>query len=137
MLAFLAMRLPLLSGLLLAALLSPAARAAKDLQVYFVDVEGGQATLIVAPSGESMLIDTGWPGHNHRDADRIIDTVTSQPASPTHPQGSKPQEPQPQSESGKGPGSSRLVPPAAEPGGPESPRPTTKTRTSVRCGSLS
>jgi beta-lactamase superfamily II metal-dependent hydrolase len=66
------MRFPLLFGFFLATLLSPAARAAKDLQVYFVDVEGGQATLIVAPSGESMLIDTGWPGHNHRDADRII-----------------------------------------------------------------
>lgn len=39
------------------------------LQVYFVDVEGGQATLIVAPSGESLLIDSGYPGE--RDADRI------------------------------------------------------------------
>ena len=27
-----------------------------------VDVEGGEATLFVAPSGESMLVDTGWPG---------------------------------------------------------------------------
>jgi beta-lactamase superfamily II metal-dependent hydrolase len=45
--------------------------AAKDLQIYFIDVEGGQATLFVAPSGESMLIDTGWSGHNSRDADRI------------------------------------------------------------------
>jgi competence protein ComEC len=45
--------------------------AAKNLEVYFVDVEGGQATLMVAPSGESLLVDTGWGGHNHRDADRI------------------------------------------------------------------
>lgn len=45
--------------------------AAKDLQVYFIDVEGGQATLFVSPSGESMLVDTGWSGHNSRDADRI------------------------------------------------------------------
>jgi competence protein ComEC len=45
--------------------------AAKNLQVSFIDVEGGQATLIVSPSGESMLIDTGWAGFNHRDADRI------------------------------------------------------------------
>jgi beta-lactamase superfamily II metal-dependent hydrolase len=45
--------------------------AAKDLEIYFVDVEGGQATLFVAPSGESMLIDTGWSGHNSRDAGRI------------------------------------------------------------------
>jgi competence protein ComEC len=42
------------------------------LQVYFVDVEGGQATLFVTPSGESLLIDTGWPGNNGRDADRIV-----------------------------------------------------------------
>ena len=45
--------------------------AAKNLEIYFIDVEGGQSTLFVAPSGESMLIDTGWSGHNSRDADRI------------------------------------------------------------------
>lgn len=45
--------------------------AAKNLEIYFIDVEGGQATLIVPPGGESMLIDAGWPGFNHRDADRI------------------------------------------------------------------
>ncbi len=45
--------------------------AAKNLEVYAIDVEGGQATLIVSPSGESMLIDTGWGGHNKRDAERI------------------------------------------------------------------
>src|SRR6185437_3983258 len=42
-----------------------------DLRVYFIDVEGGQATLFVTPAGESMLVDTGWPGANGRDADRI------------------------------------------------------------------
>ena len=49
-----------------------AAPAAKSLQIYFVDVEGGQATLIVTPLGESLLIDTGWPGSEGRDADRIV-----------------------------------------------------------------
>ena len=49
-----------------------AAQARKDLQIYFVDVEGGQATLFVTPAGESLLIDTGWPGNNGRDADRIV-----------------------------------------------------------------
>lgn len=49
-----------------------AAPAATTLDVYFVDVEGGQATLIVSPSGQSMLIDTGWPGFNGRDANRIV-----------------------------------------------------------------
>src|SRR5215831_10345499 len=47
----------------------PAAK--KNLEVYFIDVEGGQATLFVSPSGESMLVDTGWAGFNNRDADRI------------------------------------------------------------------
>ena len=47
-------------------------QAGKSLQIYFVDVEGGQATLVVSPSGESLLIDTGWPGYEGRDADRIL-----------------------------------------------------------------
>jgi beta-lactamase superfamily II metal-dependent hydrolase len=42
------------------------------LQVYFIDVEGGQSTLFVGPDGESLLVDTGWPGFNGRDADRIV-----------------------------------------------------------------
>ena len=46
-------------------------QAAKTLDFYFIDVEGGQATLVVSPSGHSMLIDTGWRGFNGRDADRI------------------------------------------------------------------
>ena len=46
-------------------------RAATPLRIYFADVEGGQATLVVSPSGESLLVDTGWPGFNGRDADRI------------------------------------------------------------------
>lgn len=36
--------------------------AAKTLDIYFIDVEGGQATLIVTPAGESFLIDAGFPG---------------------------------------------------------------------------
>src|SRR6202011_3705748 len=47
-------------------------RATDKLRVYFVDVEGGQATLFVTPAGESLLIDTGWPGNDGRDADRIV-----------------------------------------------------------------
>jgi beta-lactamase superfamily II metal-dependent hydrolase len=45
--------------------------AARTLDFYFVDVEGGQATLIVTPAGQSILVDAGWPGYNGRDADRI------------------------------------------------------------------
>jgi glyoxylase-like metal-dependent hydrolase (beta-lactamase superfamily II) len=44
----------------------------KDLHIYFVDVEGGQATLFVTPAGQSLLIDTGWPGNDDRDANRIV-----------------------------------------------------------------
>ena len=49
-----------------------AAETPKPLVVYFVDVEGGQATLFVTPVGESLLIDTGWDGFGGRDADRIV-----------------------------------------------------------------
>ncbi|MBV9744159.1 MAG: MBL fold metallo-hydrolase [Acidobacteriia bacterium] len=45
--------------------------AAKNLEIYFIDVEGGQSTLFVSPSGESLLMDTGYGGFNHRDPDRI------------------------------------------------------------------
>jgi competence protein ComEC len=44
----------------------------KPLHIFFVDVEGGQATLFVTPDGESLLVDTGWPGNDGRDADRIV-----------------------------------------------------------------
>jgi competence protein ComEC len=53
------------------------------LQIYFIDVEGGQSTLLVTPKGESLLIDTGWAGNGapgakagdpaqSRDANRIL-----------------------------------------------------------------
>jgi competence protein ComEC len=51
---------------------SPAVAAKGDLQVYFVDVEGGQSTLFVTPEKQSLLIDTGWPENAGRDADRIL-----------------------------------------------------------------
>jgi competence protein ComEC len=57
----------------------------KPLDIYFMDTEGGQATLFVSPSGQSMLVDTGFPGNQGaatpaessapgitRDADRIM-----------------------------------------------------------------
>lgn len=56
----------------LAAWPAPQPENGKALQVYFVDVEGGQATLFVTPEGKSLLIDTGWPDSNGRDADRIM-----------------------------------------------------------------
>ncbi len=48
---------------------------AKPLMVYLMDVEGGQSTLFVTPSHQSLLVDTGWPDHNGRDADRIAAVV--------------------------------------------------------------
>jgi competence protein ComEC len=50
----------------------PHAVASGTLRIFFVDVEGGQATLFVSPSGESLLIDAGWPGKDSRDANRIV-----------------------------------------------------------------
>jgi competence protein ComEC len=50
--------------------------AQKELHIFFVDVEGGQATLFVTPAGQSLLIDTGWPGNGGRDADRIVAAAT-------------------------------------------------------------
>ncbi len=34
----------------------------ETLDIYFIDVEGGQSTLLVTPAGESLLIDAGFPG---------------------------------------------------------------------------
>jgi competence protein ComEC len=64
----------LLLQTLACALLSVVVQVAesKSLQIFFIDVEGGQATLIVTPSTQSLLIDTGWPGFNGRDAGRIV-----------------------------------------------------------------
>jgi beta-lactamase superfamily II metal-dependent hydrolase len=48
----------------------------RGLDIYFIDTEGGAATLIVSPTGESVLIDCGNPGS--RDAERIHDVATKQ-----------------------------------------------------------
>ena len=48
--------------------------ATGTLDVYWVDVEGGAATLVVTPAGESLLVDTGNPGT--RDAGRIHQVAT-------------------------------------------------------------
>ena len=44
----------------------------KTLEIFFIDVQGGAATLIVTPERESILIDSGWPGLNDRDPKRIV-----------------------------------------------------------------
>jgi competence protein ComEC len=57
----------MLGGCLLAA--SAFAGSGNPLRIYFIDVEGGQSTLIVTPAKQSVLIDTGFAGE--RDTDRI------------------------------------------------------------------
>jgi competence protein ComEC len=59
----------LLSMFLMLSAAPARAQKTEQLHIYFVDVEGGQSTLFVSPSGESVLVDTGFPGA--RDADRI------------------------------------------------------------------
>ncbi len=53
-------------------LTSPLAADDGPLAIYFIDVEGGAATLIVTPLGESVLIDSGYPDNHGRDLDRIV-----------------------------------------------------------------
>jgi beta-lactamase superfamily II metal-dependent hydrolase len=54
-------------------LMVSALSAAKTLDMYVIDVEGGKAMLMVSPSGQSLLIDAGNPGNNNRDANRIVE----------------------------------------------------------------
>jgi competence protein ComEC len=61
--------------LLLLLVLSAEAKSIKSLHIYSIDVEGGQSTLIVSPSGQTLLIDAGWPGK--LGADRVL-ALTSQ-----------------------------------------------------------
>ena len=50
---------------------------AQVLHIYAIDVEGGKATLYVSPSGESMLVDTGYAGNGGRDVDRILSAAAA------------------------------------------------------------
>jgi beta-lactamase superfamily II metal-dependent hydrolase len=70
------MRLAFASLLALASLAAVGgaqSQAAKTLDTYYIDVEGGLSALYVSPTGESLLIDTGSPGG--RDAGRILETL--------------------------------------------------------------
>ncbi len=47
----------------------------RNLDIYWIDVEGGASTLIVTPSGQSLLVDTGFPAQGDRDPKRIADAA--------------------------------------------------------------
>jgi len=49
----------------------PYAAERSGLEIEWIDVEGGAATLIVTPAREAILVDAGWPGNDGRDAARI------------------------------------------------------------------
>ena len=65
----------LLAIFLLSGMLTFAAAAQRPLEIYLIDVEGGKAMLVVAPSGESMLVDAGWPARFATPASRDIDRI--------------------------------------------------------------
>jgi beta-lactamase superfamily II metal-dependent hydrolase len=70
------MRLIGILAVSLCAIAAAQTRASRGLDIYVVDVEGGNATLFVAPSGESLLIDTGNAGAAApRDAGRIVEAM--------------------------------------------------------------
>ena len=62
------------AALVVSLLAAPACKTGRTLDIYWVDVEGGGATLIVTPAGESVLIDAGLPGE--RDPGRIHRVAT-------------------------------------------------------------
>ena len=61
----------MITTLTLAAGLLGADGAPRPMEIDFIDVMGGAATLIVTPQGESVLMDSGWPGLDDRDPKRI------------------------------------------------------------------
>lgn len=67
--------LVLMAACFIAASPALADQADGRLDIYFIDVEGGAATLFVTPQGESLLIDSGYPGFDYRDRDRIVDVA--------------------------------------------------------------
>ncbi|HEU4938593.1 MAG TPA: MBL fold metallo-hydrolase [Vicinamibacterales bacterium] len=56
-----------------AALIDAQSKTTKPLEIWVVDVEGGKAALYVSPTGQTAIIDTGFPGA--RDLDRIMAAI--------------------------------------------------------------
>jgi competence protein ComEC len=64
-------------GLVLAAATLAAQPRSQNLDIYWIDTEGGAATLVVTPSGQTLLVDTGNPGPDDRDPKRIFEAAKS------------------------------------------------------------
>ena len=64
------------AALALAVLLAVSAPADGVLDIYFIDTEGGQATLLVSPSGETFLIETGFAGLDTPNPDKVHSAST-------------------------------------------------------------
>ena len=65
----------ILATALLVGLCTAGSSAARTLDIFFIDVEGGQSTLVVTPSRQSLLIDAGYGGREGRDPARILAAV--------------------------------------------------------------
>lgn len=74
---------PAIAAFVALSLVAPQAARRTTLDIFFIDVEGGQSTLIVTPTGESLLVDGGFPGdgkfdsisanpRDARDANRVV-----------------------------------------------------------------
>ena len=71
----------LVLAVLVSAVVAAAPQAARTLDIYFIDVEGGQATLVVTPAGESLLMDAGFPS----DVATIAPAFNEESTPPDHP----------------------------------------------------
>jgi competence protein ComEC len=60
------------AGILFLSAASCNVQPSTPMNIYWIDVEGGAATLIITPSGESILMDAGWATEDERDAKRIV-----------------------------------------------------------------
>ena len=64
-----------LAALLLVTAPPASAQPSRSLEIYWIDVEGGAATLVVTPERDVVLMDTGWPRADARDAERIQEAM--------------------------------------------------------------
>jgi len=65
------------TALLLTFLGVASVRAADTLEMFVVDTEGGKALILLTPSGQSLLVDAGYPTADDRDTNRIVAAATA------------------------------------------------------------